>query len=313
MRVTIADDDPVARAYLARTLVRWGYEPVLAGDGDEATAILLGEDPPPLALLDWMMPGRDGPDVVRALRHAGREPYTFIILLTSLAETEHLVDGLEAGADEFLTKPVSPRELELRLRTGRRIVELQRSLIEAREHLRSQAMRDPLTGLHNRRALREELERGLARSSRAGGDFAVLMVDLDHFKAINDRFGHAAGDEVLVEVARRMSGLVRAGDQVGRFGGEEFLVLLPGADVAAAMSVGSRIRAGIAAAPVASARVPIPVTCSVGIATAGLVGSTDPEVITHHADLALYRSKAAGRDRVTLATTSSEEGPVALP
>lgn len=307
MKVLVADDDSVTLTFMERALARWGYQPVPVRDGQAALDALRAPDAPPMAILDWEMPGRDGPEVIRLLREEGREAYTFMVLLTARGGTGTMVEGLEAGADEFLAKPVAVRELEVRLRTGRRIVELQRSLIAARDALRIQALRDPLTGLHNRRALLDDLERAVSRAVRGEGDVGALMVDLDHFKRINDQHGHAAGDTVLVEVSRRMQAALRAGDVVGRLGGEEFLAVLPGVGPYAALDAAERLAAAVRSTPILLPSGRLAVTCSVGVASLSQVGAVDPARLVHAADQAVYQAKAAGRDRCRLYTPVEEE------
>src|ERR1700730_5748514 len=199
MRILAAEDNPVFQSVLRGMLTKWGYEVVLACDGNQALSALQVECPPRLAILDWMMPGLDGVEVCRRLRAANREPYIYVLLLTARTDSQDLVEGMEAGADDYLTKPFNATELRARLRAGRRIVELQEELMLAREALRQQATHDGLTGLLNRSAILEVLHNELARAQRESQPLSLLMVDLDHFKQVNDEFGHLAGDAVLRE------------------------------------------------------------------------------------------------------------------
>ena len=192
------------RKILERALAIWGYEVVMAEDGEQAWKVLQGPDPPGIALVDWMMPGLDGLEICKRVRAAGREPYTYIILLTGKDLQQDIVRGLAAGADDYLKKPFDHAELEARIKTGRRMVELQGELITAREALREQATTDPLTGVATRRTILETLDRELERSLRVGAPCAVVFVDLDHFKGVNDTHGHAAGDAVLRQAAATM-------------------------------------------------------------------------------------------------------------
>jgi len=296
MRILIADDDLVSRRLLERTLVALGHEVTAVGDGDAAAAALLRSDGPRLAILDWMMPGSSGLDVCRAVRQRP-EPYVYVLLLTSRDRREDIVTGLDAGADDFLTKPFDALELRARLRPGERVVSLQEGLIEARDALREQAVRDSLTGLWNRGMILDQLERELHRSRREGKPLAVAIADLDHFKQVNDTLGHTAGDAVLREAAERMRGAVRDCDFVGRYGGEEFLLILPGCDGPAGLHVAERVRRRVGDAPVRAGETPAPVTVSIGLAAAGPDGAEADDLI-RAADEALYRAKAAGRDRV---------------
>src|ERR671924_385299 len=197
VNVLIAEDDMVSRRLLEAMLTRWGYEVAVTRDGVEAWEVLQGADAPPLAILDWMMPGMDGVEVCRKVRQCGQEPYIYLLLLTTMGDKENIIEGLDAGADDYLAKPFDPHELQVRLRTGKRIMTLQAELIEAREALRVQAMHDALTGVWNRRAILEVLAKELARSRREGVPVAAAIADLDYFKRINDTYGHIVGDMVL--------------------------------------------------------------------------------------------------------------------
>src|ERR1700694_2306180 len=199
MKILAAEDNPVFQSMLRSMLTKWGYEVILAADGTQAWSALQEDCPPRLAILDWMMPGLDGVEVCRRLRAANREPYIYVLLLTARTDSQDLVEGLDAGADDYLTKPFNATELRARLRAGRRIVELQEDLLMAREALRQQATHDGLTGLLNRHAMMEVLQTKLARSQRGSQPLSILMVDLDHFKRVNDEFGHLDGDAVLRE------------------------------------------------------------------------------------------------------------------
>jgi PleD family two-component response regulator len=206
MKVLIAEDDAISRRMLEAFRVKWGYEVVVAKEGEEGWGILQGKDAPRLAILDWMMPGKDGIDICRSLRQRKGRPYTYILLLTARGHKEDIVEGLEAGADDYITKPFDPFELRARLRAGGRILELQEQLFQAREALRNQASRDPLTDLWNHGTILNILRKELTRASRTQSPFAVAMADLDRFKAINDAYGHQAGDAVLRETSRRLRG-----------------------------------------------------------------------------------------------------------
>jgi two-component system, cell cycle response regulator len=301
MKVLVAEDDPVSRKLLVARLRDWDFEPVTAHNGEEALALLRGEDAPALAILDWMMPRMDGVDVCRALRAENRERYTYVLLLTARGEQADIVAGLEAGADDYIVKPFDKNELKVRLAVGRRIVALQRDLIEARETLRYLAMHDSLTGLMNRMAVLDAVNREISRSRREGSPLSVILADLDFFKALNDRHGHLAGDTVLRETARRMTAVVRQYDTVGRYGGEEFLVVLPNASADAARDVAERIRHAIQYEPMAADGRDIDVAMSLGVSTVIPDESTTERLILKSADDALYRAKTQGRNRVVAA------------
>ena len=309
MKVLLAEDARFARHLLQGALAGWGYEVVLAEDGEEAWRALQGPDAPSIALLDWMMPGVDGLQVCRKVREAGREPYTYIILLTGRDRQQDVVEGLAAGADDYLRKPFDNLELEARIRTGRRIVELHGQLIAAREALREQATTDSLTGLANRKTILETLGKELERCRRSAAACAVLFVDLDHFKHVNDTHGHPAGDEVLRQAASTMRAILRPYDLVGRYGGEEFVVVLPACDTAGAKAAAERLRASVAGTAIAVGGVSLRVTCSLGIAVGDSENGWDRDRVLNAADAAMYRAKRAGRDRIILA--GEDEGTAA--
>lgn len=296
MRILIADDDAVSRVLLKKTLERMEHDVVAVNDGSAAIAALLDTDGPRLAIIDWMMPGADGLAVCREVRlHS--EAYIYVILLTSRESAEDMVVGLEAGADDFLTKPFNQGEMRARLRSGIRVLDLQARLLAAQEAMRHHASLDHLTGLWNRRMILEQLDRELNRVKREKRPLSVAMLDIDRFKGINDRHGHAAGDAVLRDTAAAISSQLREYDFVGRYGGEEFILLLPGCELAEGEMIAERVRARIAAEPVRYGELRIPVTASLGVAntrTAMIIG-TD---LIAAADEALYQAKENGRDRV---------------
>lgn len=296
MKVLIADDELVSRRLLQSMLVRLGYEVVVASDGVEAQSILLAPDGPRLAILDWMMPGADGLAVCRAIREQA-PAYVYVIVLTSKDRKEDLVAAFDAEVDDFITKPYEPVELRARLRSGERVLALQATLLETQAMLTQQATHDALTGLWNRVMLHEQLGMELKRAVRSGEPVAVVLADLDHFKQINDRHGHAAGDAVLREASARMRSVLRDHDGISRYGGEEFLVLLPRTGMEAALAVAERIRAAVAAEPVTVGDQSLPVTLSLGLATTS-DHPAEVEPLIAAADAALYRAKAAGRNRV---------------
>jgi diguanylate cyclase (GGDEF)-like protein len=302
MKVLIAEDDTISRRMLEAFLVKWGYEVVVATQGEEAWTILQGNDTPRMAILDWMMPGKDGVEICRGLRQRKGRPYIYTLLLTARGQKTDIVQGLEAGADDYVTKPFDPFELRARLRAGRRIVELQEQLLLAREALRDQAWRDPLTDLWNHGTILGILRKEVARASRTQSPFAVAMIDLDRFKAINDTYGHRAGDAVLCEVARRMRGAMRTYDALGRYGGDEFLAVVPACDAAGAARFAESFRVRIDRKAVETADGMIPVTISLGVAAIGDYQEISPEALVRIADAALYRAKIGGRNRVEMAT-----------
>ncbi len=301
MKILIAEDDPVSRRLLEAKLVKWGYDVVVTCDGDEAWQALQAEDAPRLAILDWMMPGTDGVEVCRWMRKEATDVYTYIILLTALQRDEDLITGMEAGADDYITKPFKANELRVRLRAGRRIIELQNELIEAREALRDKATHDPLTGLWNHEEILGILERELARAEREGGHVGAIMADLDHFKSVNDTYGHMAGDAVLRMAARRMLSMTRAYDFVGRYGGEEFLIVLPGCDRECASAFAERLCLCISRDSMDIPEGMIPITISLGVAASRSGNKWSANSLVQIADLALYLAKKNGRNRAEVA------------
>jgi diguanylate cyclase (GGDEF)-like protein len=288
MRVLAAEDNPVFQSMLRTMLVKWGYQAVMARDGLEAWKILESQEAPRLAVLDWMMPGLDGVEICRRIRALRREPYIYIVLLTARTESQDLIEGMDAGADDYLTKPFNAHELRVRIRAGRRILDLQ-------DALRQQATHDGLTGLLNRNSILERLDQELARAARAAEPVSLLMVDLDRFKSINDAHGHLAGDAVLRETARLLQAASRTYDAIGRYGGEEFLVVLPGCGTADAERQAERLREAIASGSFPFEGGALQVTASFGLTC---TDTTPARHLVRIADEALYEAKAAGRNRV---------------
>jgi len=293
MKILIAEDQPPAALYLRRTLERMGHEATIAPDGEQAWQILQRGDAP-LLISDWMMPHLDGPDLCRRIRSAGGDRYTYIILLTSRDQQEDRLKGLRAGADDFLTKPPDPDELAVRLEIAGRILAVHEQLARQNERLAELAAIDELTGAKNRRRFREDLELLFAQADRLGSPLSLIMLDLDHFKQYNDAFGHPAGDELLQWVGSTLRTAVRGHDVVARFGGEEFVMLLPATDVDEALEVAERLRSAIACRPGPHRQM----TASLGVGTAG-PGTPSAAVLVDQADRAMYQSKQAGRNQIT--------------
>lgn len=294
MKILIADDDPISVLYLQDMLGEWGYDVVVAGDGVTACDILRQEDGPVLAVLDWMMPGMDGIDVCRAIRDSVKDRYVYMIMLTTRTETEFIVAAMNAGADDYIGKPFNSEEMQVRLRAGRRIAELE-------QELRLLASRDSLTGIANRGAIIDVLQRELARRARTQEPVSVIFCDLDHFKSVNDTYGHLAGDEVLREVTRRMAATLRPYDSFGRYGGEELLGVLPNCQMEGALEVAERMRAAVADSPVHTQFGDIAATISIGVASVSRHETTTLGALLHRADGALYRAKENGRNCITIA------------
>jgi diguanylate cyclase (GGDEF)-like protein len=311
MKVLVAEDDSISRRMLEAFLVKWGYAVLATKEGEEAWRLLQANDAPRLAVLDWMMPGRDGIDICRSLRQRKNRPYIYILLLTARGQKEDIVEGLEAGADDYVTKPFDPFELRARLRAGRRIVELQEQLLQAREALRDQASRDLLTGLWNHATILAILRKELARASRTHGPFAVVMADVDHFKSINDSYGHQAGDAVLREASRRLRGAMRAYDSLGRYGGDEFLAVIPGCDSDGVARFAESFRTRIDRKAIETPEGIVPITLSLGVVALDNLPEVKAETLVRVADAALYRAKVAGRNCVAIATPRDFEAEMA--
>src|SRR5580700_2316642 len=300
-QILVADDSPLFRDMLQKMLLEWGYDVIVVNDGQQAWDLLRQENGPRLALLDWMMPGMEGAEVCRQVRATIRDRYVYIMLLSVRADLEDVVIGMESGADDYIVKPFQVDELRARLRAGRRVLALQEELVKAREALREQATRDGLTGLWNHTAIFDILQNELARSGRSGEPLIVLMADLDGFKPVNDHFGHMAGDAVLRQAAARMRGSVRRYDAVGRYGGEEFLIVLPGCELPKGIAQAERIRDAIGAESFVVSDTEIKLTCSLGAACAMPPAAPHADDLVREADAALYRAKRQGRNRVEAA------------
>jgi diguanylate cyclase (GGDEF)-like protein len=294
--VLVAEDDDVNRMRLEHLLTKWGHRVTSVSRGDVALEILSPSGPPHLAIIDWVMPGLDGIELCRALRARKTDTYTYIILITAKDDPQSMVTGLEAGADDFLAKPVAPEELRARLRAGQRIVELQERLIAAREEQRRHADRDGLTGVSSRRRVLEALDNSLSERAAGGTELALAMIDMDDFKPINDQHGHFAGDRVLRTVCERVQRMLRRTDVFGRYGGDEFLLVLPDTSRREAIEIGRRLCETLAAHPIEYDDLSLRVTASVGIATAEH-GPCSREDLIKRADRALFRAKSGGGNR----------------
>lgn len=302
MRLLLADDDPISALLLRQRLEGWEYEVEQYDNGRDALEALRSPTSPRLAILDWEMPGLNGLDVIDQLRQTpgAQERYVYTLLLTSRNQEIDIVKGLDAGADDFLTKPYRPAELQARLRVGLRFLALQRELLASQEELRRQAFQDPLTRLPNRRTVLKRFREDLSRCRRDNQPMGLLMLDLDRFKSINDTYGHSAGDAVLKEASRRMQRVLRSYDMVGRFGGEEFLVVLPNTDAEGIIRVAERICAELRAEPLEQEDGPdIRFSCSIGAALSPPGRILSERELINAADAALFHSKRSGRDQVS--------------
>jgi len=298
VRILVADDSGVSRHVICAFLRASGHDVISAKDGTEALEALRSDTGISLALVDWMMPGLDGIEVCRKLRAIPDRAYTYMISVTTRSEKQDIICALEAGFDDFLTKPVQPEELNARLLVGSRIIDLQQKLIQTCELSQFKATHDTLTGLWNRGAILEFLRAQLAMAARRSSNLALMMVDVDHFKKINDTYGHSVGDSVLIHVTRLMNSCIRASDWLGRYGGEEFLVIASESPSSDAIRVAERLRRAVADNPFTSGDLTISPTISIGIANSHLIVSPTAEALVRIADSALYRAKDKGRDRI---------------
>lgn len=298
--ILLAEDDPVTRMLMTRLLRRAGYDVDAVADGAEALDKMTARYYP-LLVTDWEMPGMDGVALCKAVRNLQLDGYVYTLLLTSRDAKEHIIAGLEAGADDYLIKPLYEPELIARLNAGRRILALEHSLRAANQRNRILSITDALTGAYNRRYLKEQLPREVERCRRYGQPIAVIMCDVDHFKRINDECGHAAGDDVLQQFVARVQQAIRCNsDWLARYGGEEFLVVLPQTTLDAAEVVGEKIRSLIGSGPFLTSVGNTRVTASFGIAATGPQGpdlTLKVDGLLKAADQCLYRAKQEGRDR----------------
>jgi diguanylate cyclase (GGDEF)-like protein len=248
------------------------------------------------------MPGIEGNELCRKVRQLSRQHYTYTILLTSKNQKRELIEGLNAGADDYIVKPFDADEMRARLLVAERIVRVQEELVAARDAMKTQATHDYLTKLLNRAGIMDVLRKELDRTARTGEPFSVIIADLDHFKQINDTYGHLSGDDVLAETARRIRASLRSYDSVGRYGGEEFLIIVPGCNEATAFDVAEKIRATVCQMPMRIMAQDRTITASLGVSTT--YGAISAEELLSAADSALYRAKNSGRNRSASATVS---------
>ena len=309
MKILVAEDDRVSRLLMHRTLTKFGYEVVLAEDGRQAVEILSQVDAPRLALIDWMMPELDGLSVCTEVRRQHREtPYVYIILLTSKQSSEDVVAGLEAGADDYLTKPCQTAELRARLHTGHRILSLEDRLVKARDEMHYRATHDALTAVWNRGSILALVRSEFQRGARERKPISLLLCDVDYFKSVNDNYGHVIGDRMLEEVARRLKNEVRGYDAVGRYGGEEFLIMLSDCDMTSLKVRAETLRQAIADTPLLIDGLQVPITISIGGTICEKpVADLPLELILTEADTALYQAKSQGRNRSVLVLSGSSE------
>ena len=298
MRILVVEDEPVSRRMLGAAVAKMGYDVVAAADGREAWDVLRAEQIG-LVVTDWMMPRMDGLQLVQKIRGGELGRYVYVILLTSRSESRDAAEALEAGADDFVGKPWHRDELMARLTAGRRILDLQAALQEKNLLLERMTRVDGLTGIGNRRSFDEEYPRAFEMARRFQRFLSVAMLDIDRFKAYNDRFGHEAGDNALRAVASAIDETVRTADHSFRYGGEEFTCVFPETDEGGAMIVAERLRTAVERLAIAHPEnLPAGViTISIGVSTLKPPPRVGAEDLLRAADQALYRAKDRGRNR----------------
>ena len=299
MQTLVVDDSAVYRKLIGDHLRAWGFGVTLAETGSEAWRILEQPDAPKLVLLDWVLPDLDGIEICQRIRKAGASgPYVYVILLTSNEGRQNMLEAMQAGADDYLVKPFDEMELKARLLVGKRILDLQEELVSARESMRHAATHDSLTGLMNRGAIVAMLQRELERARREHRPVGVILGDIDHFKSVNDTLGHLFGDEALREIGRRLCAQLRVYDGVGRYGGEEFLMILPNCDLSNTVLRANELREIVAKTPVVCSGEERPITMSMGVTVSACDGKNEVEALLNQADAGLYAAKENGRNRV---------------
>jgi len=306
MKILIAEDDLTSRSILVALLNRWGYEPIAVDNGDSAWELLQQPQAPMLALLDWTMPGLNGIDVCRRVRECNSENPPYLIILTARGETSSIVKGLDAGANDYMTKPYNKDELLARLRTGQRMIKLQTELVAAKQALGYEAIHDSLTGALNRRGVLSRLEAELVRARRNKTTLSIGLCDIDHFKEINDRYGHQTGDTVLQAVVTTIKKELREYDLLGRLGGEEFLIVAPDSSTAYVEKIYERLREKVEALRFPTLTGDTLITVSIGVIKT--YGSTNADSLLAEADAAMYRAKKLGRNRVVAIFAPEEQG-----
>jgi diguanylate cyclase (GGDEF)-like protein len=316
MHILIADDDVTSRLELLAIASKLGHQCHVATDGSAAWEILVTQEIDVL-LTDWMMPGIEGPELCRRVRsELGDDRYIYVVVVTVLGHHDKVLDGMQAGADDYLIKPIDPFALRTRLVAAERVTALHDQLVQGQKRLKganrellSLSLTDTLTGLGNRRRMEEDLTRTHARAIRVGRSYAMMLLDIDHFKLYNDHYGHQAGDEALRQLALCLGGAVREDESIYRYGGEEFLVLMPDCSVEDAAQAGERIRKAVTERAIPHGfrpTTPPVVTLSGGVSCWAPGSSHSVPDLLHRADKALFEAKEAGRDRVHVAGPECE-------
>lgn len=295
INLLIAEDDKLTRKIIEKNTREWGYNVFCASDGEEAYGILEKNDIQ-VAILDWMLPKIEGIELSRRIRNNKDKDYTYIILLTAKKDQADMIDGFSAGVDDYITKPFNTLELKARIKTGKRIIELHGQLLESQERLREQATHDGLTKLLNRNAILDIINMEYDRASRNNIPIGMIIIDIDNFKKINDTYGHQTGDDILGKVASRLRKEIRPYDNIGRYGGEEFLVVLPNCSMNEITKVAERLRLRISGKKFRTRTKLLSVSISMGITVADYPFDKSPESLIKVIDKALYEAKDRGRN-----------------
>lgn len=319
MRILIAEDDAVSRTILQKTIEKYGHHCLVAKDGSQAWSLFQDTDVD-VVISDWMMPGIDGIELCQRIRATPKQGYVYFVFLTARVDKEYLLMGMQAGADDYLTKPLDSAELQVRLMVAARITSLHQQLANQKqelEHLNRelfrQARRDPLTQLSNRLQFKEDIAVIEGQRERYSNTYCLALCDIDYFKRYNDTYGHPAADRVLRTVAITLEKCCRDGSVAYRYGGEEFLILLPDQSIETAALAVERVRQAVEglAIPHEARMPPGVVTISAGVAACGADEPKTPDLVLREADMALYRAKKGGRNQVAvyevLAATSGFE------
>ena len=300
MRILVADDEPTSLETLQILLENWGHEVILARDGSKAWRILQQDDAPKLVILDWLMSGLEGPEICRKVREREKNQYTYIIMMTIKDRREDVVHGIGAGADDYITKPFDTEDLKARIMSAERKLKVHQELLAARETIRNEAMKDHLTGVLNRTTFLEMLSSEMSRSVREDTHIALAMLDIDGFKPINDTYGHQVGDEVLRQTTQRIQSNLRPFDIVGRYGGDEFLVVFTGCDTKNAGLLAERLHHLVTQDEIRIGNISIPLKISMGVTVTKSPADRSAESFIDIADKALYAAKNAGRNRIEM-------------
>jgi diguanylate cyclase (GGDEF)-like protein len=299
IRLLIAEDDPISMKILEKHTREWGFEVYTVNNGKKALEIFQKKNIQ-IALLDWMMPHLSGIDLCKHIRKQTCEEYTYLILLTSRKDQDDVIEGLTAGADDYITKPFNSHELKVRLKTGSRIINLQLQLLESKRKIQEIAIHDSLTTLLNRAEIIRILSEEFEQAQREKKPLGIIMLDIDHFKKINDTFGHPFGDSVLNKVALRLKENIRIYDKIGRYGGEEFLAVLPNCSLDKAGQIAERLRLTICNRKIKIDTKLLSISISLGCTSTENLNMSSPEKLLSISDNALYDAKKKGRNCVVI-------------